>query len=59
MLQRTTEAPAWPERLDYLAVERIAREVRSQYVASLINTAKNALARRFAGGRRVATKPAR
>jgi len=44
MLQRTTEAPAWPDHFDYLVVERIARDIRNQYIASLISRAKKALA---------------
>jgi hypothetical protein len=52
MLQRTTEPPAWPDRLDYLVVERIARDMRNQYVASLLGRAKRALGARFAQGAR-------
>jgi hypothetical protein len=52
MLQRTTASIAWPERVDYLIVERIARDIRNQYVASLLGRAKRALARRFARGAR-------
>ena len=52
MLQRTTEPTVWPEKVDYLVVERIARDIRNQYVASLLGRAKRALARRFARGAR-------
>jgi hypothetical protein len=52
MLQRTTTSTVWPERVDYLVVERIARDIRNQYVASLLGRAKRALARRFARGAR-------
>ncbi len=53
MLQRTMPMPAPPEpvlaeRIDYLVVERIAREMRNEYVADLIARAKTALARHFA-----------
>jgi hypothetical protein len=50
MLQRTTTPPEWPDRVDYLAVERIARELRSQYIESLLARAKKALATRFSRG---------
>jgi hypothetical protein len=49
MLQRTTKPPEWPDRVDYLALERIARELRSEHIASLFAWAKKALATRFAG----------
>ena len=52
MLQRTTDSTDWPERVDYLVVERIARNIRNQYVASLLGRAKKALARRFGRGAR-------
>jgi hypothetical protein len=47
MLQCTTQS-IWPQRLDYLVVERIARDMRNQYIASLLGRAKRALANRFA-----------
>jgi hypothetical protein len=59
MLQRTTEPPAWPDRLDYLVVERIARDMRNQYIASLLSRAKEALANRFARGARPSIRHAR
>ena len=52
MLQRTTESNAWSERVDYLVVQRIARDIRNQYIASLLSRAKRALANRFARGAR-------
>jgi hypothetical protein len=54
MLQRTTRADPWPDRLDYLVVERIAHDMRNQYIASLFRRAKNALAKRFAKRARAA-----
>lgn len=48
MLQRTMLADPWPDRLDYLIVERIARDMRNRYIASLLRRAKKALAKRFA-----------
>ena len=59
MLQRTTEAPTRPDHVDYLVVERIARDMRTQYIASLLSRAKKALADRFARGGRPAVGPAR
>jgi hypothetical protein len=59
MLQRTTEAPTWPDRIDYLVVERIARDIRNQYIAGLISRAKKALADRFARGGPPSIGPAR
>jgi hypothetical protein len=50
MLQRTTEPPAWPERIDYLVVARIARDTRNECIASLLGRAKKALANRFSQG---------
>jgi hypothetical protein len=50
MLHRTTAPTVWPERVDYLVVERIARDIRNQYVASLLGRAKRALANRFSRG---------
>lgn len=49
MLQRTTDAPIWPDRVDYRVVERIARDMRNQYIASLFGKAKRALAQRLTG----------
>jgi hypothetical protein len=48
MLRCTTEPPVWPDRLDYLVVERLARDIRNQYIASLLRRAKKALANRLA-----------
>ena len=48
MLQRTTTPPVWPDRVDYVVVERIARDLRNQYIASLLARAKKAFAARFA-----------
>lgn len=59
MLQRTTTTPVWPERVDYLVVERIARDIRNQYIASLLSRAKKALANRFARGARPSLGPVR
>ena len=47
MLQCTTESTVGSERVDYLAVERIARDIRNQYIASLLGRAKRAWANRF------------
>jgi hypothetical protein len=52
MLQCTTESTVWSERVDYLVVERIARDIRNQYIASLLGRARRALANRFARGAR-------
>jgi len=52
MLQRTTDWTAGCERVDYLIVERIARDIRNQYIASLPGRVKRALVNRFAGGAR-------
>ena len=48
MLQCTTESLAWPERIDYLVVERIARDTRNECIATLLGRARKALANRFA-----------
>jgi len=48
MLQRTTSPRDGPDRVDYVVVERIARDLRNQYIASLIGRAKKALVARFA-----------
>ena len=48
MLQCTTQAGVWPQRLDFLVVERIARDMRNQYIACLFGRAKRALTNRFA-----------
>jgi hypothetical protein len=50
MLQRTREADPWPERVDYVVVERVARDIRNQYIASLLGRAKRALCERLARG---------
>jgi hypothetical protein len=52
MLQCTTRSDPWSERVDYLVVERVARDIRNQYIASLLGRAKRALANGFARGAR-------
>lgn len=52
MLQCTTQSIAGPQRLDYLVVERIARDMRNQYIASLLGRARRALAKGVARGAR-------
>ena len=59
MLQRTTASTVWPERVDYLVVERIARDIRNQYIASLLGRAKKALVDRLARGARPSIERAR
>jgi hypothetical protein len=48
MLQCTMQPTPRPDRDDYLVVERIARDMRNQYVASLLRRAKPALAKGLA-----------
>lgn len=48
MLRRTTPPQDGPDRVDYVVVERIARDLRNQYIASLIGRAKKALVARLA-----------
>jgi hypothetical protein len=52
MLQCTTAWDGGSARVDYLVVERIARDIRNQYIASLLGRAKRALAKRLTGGMR-------
>lgn len=59
MLQRTIPADSWPDRYDYLAIARIAHDMRTQYIASLLSRAKHALAERFARRARGARSPLR
>lgn len=59
MLQRTTGPLFAPERLDYAVVERVARDMRTRYIASLFGSAKGALASRLARVARLATGRAR
>jgi hypothetical protein len=47
MVQRTTDSTAEAESMDYLAVARMARDMRSQCVANLLGRASKALAIRF------------
>jgi hypothetical protein len=47
MLQRTTP-PSWPDPVDYIALERVAHQMRNQYIAGLLSRVKRALARRLA-----------
>lgn len=59
MLQRTIVPDYLPDHPDYLAVERVAREMRNQYIASLLSRARRALAQRFAGRARARRSPSR
>jgi len=60
MLQRTTDAPIWPDRVDYRVVERIARDMRNQYIASLFGKAKRAAhARARTSGKTIVAMSAR
>ncbi len=58
MLQRTTQPPTGPDHFEYLVIERIARDIRNQYIARLMSRAKKALADRFARGGRRSIGPA-
>lgn len=57
MLQRTIRHPS-PDRLDYLIVTRIARDMRNQHIASLLCRAR-ALAEGFMRRARVKRSPSR
>jgi hypothetical protein len=59
MLQCTTRPLIAPERLDYVVVERVARDMRNRYIASLFGRVKGALASRLARVARLATGRAR
>jgi len=47
MLHRTN-LRVWPSNLDHFALERMARELRRDYIERLIRRVKAAFARRFA-----------
>ena len=59
MLQRTTGLLIAPERLDYVVVERVARDMRNRYIANLFGRVKGALASRLARVARLAAGRAR
>ena len=43
MLQRTTGLPVWPSHEDRFALERVARDMRQDYIASVFRRAQKAI----------------